>query len=128
MPAKIKTVSDQIAFTPNYRINEWNLPKGIVLLDGEGHTWIALEYEQITENPPVLYLVSGSGQHINIADNFADFSQKMVLYEDVYDEDGNLRKASSLIVRHRRTDAPVNIGVGITTIWRINRGAKTKEK
>lgn len=75
-----------------YMTKEWGLPDGLVLLDGDGHIWIALDYRQIKDNPPVIYLVSDTGQYITIADSFAEFLKKMVPFESVYDEDGEFRK------------------------------------
>ena len=76
-----------------YMIDEWGLPKGVVLLDGDGHSWIALDYRQATENPPVILLVAANGKHINVAKDFSDFINKMIPSEDVYDDDGDLRNA-----------------------------------
>lgn len=39
-----------------YFIKEWGLPKRIVLLSGDGHTWIALDYREVNENPPIIYI------------------------------------------------------------------------
>ena len=74
-----------------YLIEEWDLPKGLVLLDGDGHTWIALDYRQAETNPPVIFLISDGGHHFNIASDFEDFIARLVPYGDVYDEDGNLK-------------------------------------
>ncbi|MBI1891264.1 MAG: SMI1/KNR4 family protein [Burkholderiales bacterium] len=77
-----------------YMVDEWDLPKGVVLLDGDGHTWIALDYRQAKENPPVIFLISDSGRHINIAKDFSDFLDRMIPSEKMYDEKGNLRSTS----------------------------------
>jgi len=82
--------SGSVTQTP-LMIREWRLPEGLVLLDGDGHTWIALDYRQAKTNPPVVFLVSEIGQHITIAGNFADLLDKMVPYDRVYDENGELR-------------------------------------
>lgn len=74
-----------------YLIEEWDLPKGLVLLDGDGHTWIALDYRQAETNPPVVFLISDGGHHLNIASDFEDFIARLVPYGDVYDQDGNLK-------------------------------------
>lgn len=39
-----------------YFIKEWGLPKRIVLLCGDGHTWIALDYREVNVSPPIIYI------------------------------------------------------------------------
>jgi hypothetical protein len=39
-----------------YFIKEWGMPKGLVLLHGDGHCWIALDYRKTKENPPVIFI------------------------------------------------------------------------
>jgi hypothetical protein len=74
-----------------YMIQEWDLPDGLVLLDGDGHTWIALDYRIKKENPPVVFALAGHPECLPLAENFSEFLQCLVPYEDVYDLDGNLR-------------------------------------
>ena len=75
----------------SYMIDEWDLPCGLVLLDGDGHTWIALDYRETNEAPAVVFVLAGQSECLKLADNFGEFLQKLVPYEDVYDLDGNLR-------------------------------------
>jgi hypothetical protein len=77
-----------------YMAKEWDLPDGLVLLDGDGHTWIALDYRHVKQDPPVIFVVSGEEQHVPIARSFAELLNKMIPYEDVYDDEGNLRNVS----------------------------------
>ncbi len=90
-----------------YLVEEWDLPKGLVLLDGDGHTWIALDYGQAESNPPVVFVVSDNGHQINIASDFADFLARLVPYEVVYDTDGNLKANSYLYWLRRRADQEI---------------------
>ncbi len=76
-----------------YMTKEWNLPDRLVLLDGDGHTWVALDYRQLEIDPPVIFLESETGHYMNIATNFADLVEKLIPHEDVFDEDGKLRNA-----------------------------------
>lgn len=39
-----------------YLIKEWGLPQKLLLIQGDGHNWVALDYRQTNENPPVHYL------------------------------------------------------------------------
>jgi hypothetical protein len=69
----------------------WGSPRELILLDGDGHTWIALDYRQAQEDPPVIYIVSLEGDYVTVAHNFEDFIRRMVPFENVYDRDGNLK-------------------------------------
>lgn len=74
-----------------YLVEEWGLPSGLVLLDGDGHTWVALDYRRAKENPPVIFLLTVGGRHIHVAADFADLVARMIPYEAIYDADGNLK-------------------------------------
>lgn len=39
-----------------YLIKEWDLPKGIIILSGDGHSFIALDYRNTKHEPTVIYL------------------------------------------------------------------------
>ena len=78
-----------ICHTP-YFLREWSLPDRLVLLDGDGHSWIALDYRTARHDPPVILIESGNSTHIELASNFAAFVASFVPYNSVYDEDGQL--------------------------------------
>jgi hypothetical protein len=61
-----------------YMIKEWGLPPEFVLLDGDGHTWIALDYRQAPMNPPVVFYVTDEEQFVTIAPDFASFIDRLV--------------------------------------------------
>ena len=60
-----------------YMINEWGLPEKLVLLNGDGHWWIALDYRQ-GEIPSVTWFDTEMDQDIPIADSFAQFFDGLV--------------------------------------------------
>ncbi|PGQ31091.1 SMI1/KNR4 family protein [Bacillus thuringiensis] len=68
-----------------YLIREWEMPENIVLLSGDGHTWIALDYRNVAENPPVIFIDNEFEEIIELAPNFASFLQNLTTYE--YDEE-----------------------------------------
>jgi hypothetical protein len=80
-----------ISFTTKYQARIWNLPEGLVPLGGDGHTFVALDYRQRPQNPPVIFITSDTGSYVTIARDFAEFLHKMIPSEQVYDEQGNLR-------------------------------------
>lgn len=71
-----------------YMTQEWQLPKGFVLLDGDGHTWIALDYRSSNTEPTIVFLESDSGDTLSVADNFAQFFSGLVSHESLFNEDG----------------------------------------
>lgn len=56
----------------NYMTKEWGLPEQQVLLSGNGHYWITLDYRQSPE-PSVAWLDIDCGEDIQIADSFEEF-------------------------------------------------------
>jgi hypothetical protein len=74
---------------------EWELPPGLVLLDGDGHAWIALDYRRRwwrrRAEPPVILVESDSGQTTELRATFAAFLAALVPYDEIYDQDGALR-------------------------------------
>lgn len=64
-----------------YLIQEWGLPKNIVLVSGSGHSWIAFDYRNTKEEPPVIYIDVESEQIIELARNFETFLNRLYLEE-----------------------------------------------
>jgi len=60
-----------------YMIEEWGLPNKQVLLNGDGHWWITLDYRQ-GEIPTVRWIDVECDEDILIADNFEDFINGLV--------------------------------------------------
>jgi uncharacterized protein YndB with AHSA1/START domain len=51
-------------------IEEWGLPKELILISGDGHSWVALDYRRVKENPPVIYIDLEQEKIIELAPNF----------------------------------------------------------
>ncbi|MEK4502276.1 SMI1/KNR4 family protein [Bacillus sp. FSL R12-0069] len=64
-----------------YLIREWEMPENIILLSGDGHTWIALDYRNVAENPPVIFIDNEVEQIIELAPNFESFLQNLTTYD-----------------------------------------------
>ena len=64
------------------------MPERLVLLSGDGHTWIALDYRNVAENPPVIFIDNEFEEIIELAPNFESFLQNLTTYE--YDRRVNL--------------------------------------
>lgn len=54
-------------------IKEWDLPDNIILICGDGHSWVAFDYRNQSKNPPVIYVDSEANQIIEIAPSFKVF-------------------------------------------------------
>lgn len=71
-------------------IAEWSLPAGLVLLDGDGHTWTAFDFRVESDDPPIVFVESDSGDTLLVAANFAELFTSLIPHEQVFDADGNL--------------------------------------
>ncbi|MBR0581029.1 SMI1/KNR4 family protein [Bacillus altitudinis] len=65
----------------DYLIKEWELPKDIILISGDGHTWVALDYRNTTENPPVHFFDLETEEDFKLADSFNEFISKLYIDE-----------------------------------------------
>ena len=63
-------------------IEEWGMPKELILLNGDGHIWIALDYRNNKDEPSVVYIENDSKEYITIADSFDDFIGRLYIEED----------------------------------------------
>jgi len=59
-----------------YLNEEWGQPREFVLLVGDGHWWVALDYRDRTE-PSVVWFDNEVGQDITLAPTFPDFLDKL---------------------------------------------------
>ena len=68
-----------------YMTREWGLPPRQVLLDGDGHWWITLDYRQ-SNSPSVAWIDVEIGEDIQIASSFSEFLEGLVP-ESEFDSD-----------------------------------------
>ncbi|MDX5483664.1 SMI1/KNR4 family protein [Bacillus pumilus] len=66
----------------DYLIKEWGLPKDIILISGDGHSWVALDYRNTIENPPVHFFDLETEEDFKIADSFNEFISKLYIDDD----------------------------------------------
>jgi hypothetical protein len=69
---------------------EWGLPKTYVPLEGDGHTWLALDYSDSLTDPKVIVTETDDGNSLVVANTFNEFVSSLLQYEEVYDLDGNI--------------------------------------
>ena len=68
---------DGILKTP-YMMKEWNLPNDIVLICGDGHSWIFLDYRQSKEIPSVSFIDVEENVDLKLAIDFESFIDMLV--------------------------------------------------
>lgn len=81
----IRGIEEEGILSNDYYIEEWELPKDILLICGDGHTWTALDYRQTKEEPPVIYIDLEWGDDIfilELAPNFKTFLDGLFNYND----------------------------------------------
>ena len=71
-------------------VKEWCLPKDLVLIEGDGHRWLALDYRQSRDYPSVIVIETDDYEYLTVADSFDEFTKMILKYDDVYDENGNI--------------------------------------
>ncbi|MCA0229994.1 MAG: SMI1/KNR4 family protein [Bacteroidetes bacterium] len=67
-----------------YLIEEWGLPEKQVLINGDGHWWITLDYRQ-SDIPSVRWIDTECDEDIHIANSFEDFINGLVSEENYAD-------------------------------------------
>jgi hypothetical protein len=65
--------ADITLLTTPYLIEEWDLPRPIVLISGEGHYWIALDYRAGASEPSIAWLDNELGLELPLAVDFRAF-------------------------------------------------------
>lgn len=81
-----------------YLISEWGLPEGIIIISGDGHSFIALDYRNTKNEPTVIYLDTQSNQVVTLSNNFKEFLNHLYLEEiGVDDSDLNILTTSDLV-------------------------------
>ncbi|CAM4151891.1 SMI1 / KNR4 family protein [Bacillus manliponensis] len=73
--------NDSSILESTYYIQEWEMPENLVLLCGDGHTWIALDYRETSENPPIIFIDNEWEQIVQLAPNFATFLNGLTVWE-----------------------------------------------
>ena len=68
-----------------YLINEWNLPRDIVIISGDGHCWVVLDYRK-SISPTISWIDSEFDKDIHLADSFKGFIERLELIQDFKDD------------------------------------------
>ncbi len=60
-----------------YMIEEWGLPEKQVLISGDGHWWLTLDYRN-SDNPSIRWIDTESNEDIHVANSFDEFLSGLV--------------------------------------------------
>lgn len=56
---------------------EWGLPEHVIPLEGDGHTWLALDYRRSKSCPQVIVMETDEYDCLIVAETFADFASQL---------------------------------------------------
>lgn len=74
-------IGDGIMTSPQLS-DELELPQGLIFISGEEDTWIAMDYRETKEHPPIHYFDLEMGVDFKLADTFDDFIEQLYTAED----------------------------------------------
>ena len=62
-----------------YLVQEWELPSPVVLLSGQGHYWLALDYRHCgpAGHPPVVWIDNEMDHELTLAPSFRAFVERL---------------------------------------------------
>ncbi|WP_371648378.1 MULTISPECIES: SMI1/KNR4 family protein [unclassified Streptomyces] len=74
-----------------YLVEEWGLPSPLVLLSGDGHCWIALDYQTCGERgePSVTWFDVDTDTELPLATDFQTFVERLAAAASLDDADGS---------------------------------------
>ncbi|KML12506.1 SMI1 / KNR4 family protein [Bacillus safensis] len=75
--------------------DELELPQGLIFISGEEDTWIAMDYRETKEHPPIHYFDLEMGVDFKLADTFEDFIEQLYTAEDAMIEVVEIDEESS---------------------------------
>ncbi|RST61192.1 SMI1/KNR4 family protein [Siminovitchia terrae] len=81
----INGIEEEGILSSNYYIEEWELPNDILLLCGDGHWWIAMDYRNTKEEPPIIYVDLEWGEDtfiLELVPNFKTFLEGLYNHDD----------------------------------------------
>lgn len=87
-------IGDGIMTSPQLS-DELELPEGLVIISGEEDTWIAMDYRETKEHPPIHYFDLEMGVDFKLADTFDDFIEQLYTAEDAMIEVVEIDEESS---------------------------------
>ncbi|MFF6772269.1 SMI1/KNR4 family protein [Streptomyces sp. NPDC012637] len=74
-----------------YLVEEWGLPSSVVLLSGDGHCWIALDYRACGKRgePSVTWFDVETGTELPLATDFTEFVERLTAAASLDDDEAD---------------------------------------
>lgn len=70
----------------DYYVKEWEIKRrNIILLSGDGHEWLALDYDK-TEVPKVIFIQTDNERIIELYSSFDEMLENLYLHEEIEEE------------------------------------------
>lgn len=70
----------------DYYVKEWEINrKNIILLSGDGHEWLALDYKE-EENPKIIFIQTDEEKIIELYPSFEEMLDNLYLHEEIEEE------------------------------------------
>ncbi|MBC1604417.1 SMI1/KNR4 family protein [Listeria rocourtiae] len=99
---------DEGVMETEYYKKEWGITKGnIVIIAGNGHSFVALDYEGTTTTPKVIFIDTESSQIEFISHTFEEFIDAMYLLDIDDDEQDTIHLPSSDEIRELALSADI---------------------
>ncbi|HLR43272.1 MAG TPA: SMI1/KNR4 family protein [Pseudogracilibacillus sp.] len=119
----ISTNEAEGILTSIYMREEWGLPENIILLSGDGHSWVFLDYRKSVLEPSVSYLDQEAEKDYMLAASFTDFMHGLSVDESIGEvevaaEGVYTRKAFEKIVAE--ADDPFSLTDGVLYFTEIH--------
>ncbi len=67
----------------SYLTSEWDLPEKQIIITGDGHWWITLDYRKIPDTPTVNWIEPDADRDEIIANNFEEFINNLTDNNDI---------------------------------------------
>ncbi len=93
-----------------YFVEEWKIDReNIIILSGDGHEWLALDYNESSSKPSVIYIFSEENKFIRLFDSFDEMLDNLYIYEEEQEEEDGaivftLEEARKLVKSSDTTD------------------------
>jgi len=66
----LQLLNKSYSLSADYLSQEWDTPKSVVLIAGDGHTWIGLDYRSHKSQPPVVFMAGENWGTIQLLSSF----------------------------------------------------------
>ncbi len=93
------TLGEQMVLDPHdsrsihrhrFAAKEWGVAETYVPIEGDGHVWLLLDYTDGSSDPKVVVMETDEFTCLTVAKSFNEFRNSLLLYDQVYNEEGEI--------------------------------------